>query len=473
MTQLRNRPPTDIASARQPLPLHQRFAFVGSVVTLLGMIIIGTWVSREIETGVTRNSAISSALFMESLIAPLSQELAASETLSRSTIARLRELLSNPPLSDEIISAKIWRPGGLLAFSNEADMIGQRFEQGDDLNRAWNGELTASFDDLDDAENERERATGLPLLEIYNPIHSIVTGKIIAVAEFYQDGTELKADLRAARVKSWTVVGAVTLATFAALFGIVRSGARTIASQHVALAGQLAEVARVSAQNDALRKRVQDASRRASETNERQLRRISADLHDGPAQALAFATLRLDSLMTRASLDAGDTEAEDLRSTLCQAMGEIRDLCRGLSLPELEGRGVRETLEMAIGAQERRSGCSVRRNFTELPNADRAAAHPVLICIYRFVQEGLTNAFRHAPGAPATVSAMADGTRLTVSVSDTGPGFDPAADRSRTGGLGLSGLRERVESIGGEFQVDTMPGGGTTLIMSLAQEGAE
>lgn len=454
------------------MPLHQRFALVGSVVMLLGMALVGTWVSREIEGGVTRNSAISSALLMESFIAPLSQELVASETLSQTTIDRLRELLSGPPLSNEIVSAKIWRPGGLLAFSSEPDMIGARFEPGDELRRAWNGELTASFDDLDEEENARERATGMPLLEIYNPIHSIVTGEIIAVAEFYQKGSELEANLRAARAKSWAVVGLVTLATFAALFGIVCNGSRTIARQHVALAGQLAEVARVSAQNDALSRRVRDASRRASETNERQLRRISADLHDGPAQALAFATLRFDSLMKRAALDAGDTEAADLRLTLYQAMREIRDLCRGLSLPELEGRGVRETLEMAISAHERRTGCAVERRFAPSAEADRRAPHPTLICVYRFVQEGLLNAFRHAPGAVVRV-AIEDGCgRLVVSVSDDGPGFAPSGLEPPTSGLGLSGLRERVESIGGEFRLDAAPGAGTRLVMTLAQESA-
>jgi signal transduction histidine kinase len=452
------------------MPLHRRFALVGSAVTLAGMMVIGTWVSRQIETGVTRNSAISSALFMESYLAPLSQELATSEMFSAQTIERLHSLFAHPPLSDEIVAAKIWREGGLLAFSSEADMIGQRFEPGEALRRAWEGELTASFDDLHDEENARERETGVPLLEIYNPIHSIVTGEIIAVAEFYQDATELRSDLRTARTKSWAVVAAVTLATFAALYGIVRNGGLTIARQHVALTRQLREVARVSAQNETLRHRVQAASRRASETNERQLRRISADLHDGPAQALALASLRFDALMHRANLGSGDGEAAELRRTLDDAMREIRDLCRGLSLPELDGRCIPETLEMAIAAHERRTGSTVLRRFAPAATHDRPAPHPVLICVYRFVQEGLMNAFRHAGGAGVAVTSETDGRRLVVSVSDAGPGFDPVDACTRSCGLGLSGLKERVESIGGEFSIGSAAGSGTLITLTLPLE---
>lgn len=452
------------------LPLHRRFALVGSLVMLLGMLVIGRWVLIEIESGVVRNSAISSAVYMESFIAPLSQELAESEVLSPATIERMRHILAGEPLAARIVSVKIWRPGGFLAFSSDADMIGRTFEPGADLKRAWAGELTASFDQLDEAENARERASGRPLLEVYNPVHSILTGEVIAVAEFYQDASELKADLRTARVKSWGVVAAVTLATFAALFGIVRAGSRTIARQTRALTGQLAELARVSAQNEALRERVQAASRRASETNERYMRRISAELHDGPAQALALASLRLDSLMRRAPVAPDDREVADLRHTLDEALRDVRDLCRGLSLPELEDRSIASTLELAIGAHERRSGQPVDRRFSGEGPLQRGAAHPILICLYRFVQEGLMNAFRHAGGSGQLVECRIEGGRLVVEVADSGPGFAPA--RLQAGRLGLAGLRERAESLGGEFRIDTAPGAGTRLVMVLGLEPA-
>lgn len=184
------------------LPLHWRFALVGSIVSFLGMLIVGNLVTASIETGVVRNSAISSAVYMESFSAPMSQELAGSDGLSPDTIARMRMLLNGPPLADRIQSVKIWQAGGLIAFSSDPDLIGQTLPPSDDLAAAWQGELTASFDELEDAENARERLAGVPLLEVYNPIHSIVTGEVIAVAEFYLDASELNSDLTAALARA-------------------------------------------------------------------------------------------------------------------------------------------------------------------------------------------------------------------------------------------------------------------------------
>lgn len=462
------RPATTLFAWLARCPLHHRFAFAGSIVTLLGMAVIGSLVSASIKTGVVRNSAISSAIYMESFIAPLSQELASAERLSPGTISRIDALLKRPPLSDRVISVKIWRPGGVLAFSSEHDLIGRVFSPSDDLMQAWHGELNASFDELEDDESQRERQTGVPLLEVYNPIHSIITGEVIAVAEFYLDATELEADLRAAHLRAWATVGGVTMMTFLALFGIVRAGSRTIEDQTRRLTLQLQELARISAQNEALRARVQGASQRVSETNERYMRRVSAELHDGPAQALALASLRLASLMQRAGVPPGDQEARMLRDCLDEALRDVRDLCSGLTLPELDGRNVAETLDIAIRAHVRRTGVTVERLFRHDPGLSQPVAHSYVICIYRFVQEGLMNAFRHAHGAPVRIDARVNAGRISIFVVDEGPGFDP--DTRTATGLGLPGLRERIESIGGVFDFESCPRGGTRLTMTLHQE---
>lgn len=455
------------------LPLHHRFALVGSVVSLIGMLVIGSLVSRSIEAGVVRNSAISSAVYMESFIAPLSQPLAEGRHFSAEAIAHMRDLLERPPLSDRVRSVKIWRSGGFVAFASDADLIGQSFPPSAELQAALEGQLSASFDELDDAESEAERESGVPLLEVYNPIHSIVTGEVIAVAEFYLVATELQSDLWSAQSRAWAMVAAVTFLTFAALFGIVQSGSRTIAAQTEALANRLAELARISAQNEALRARVQGAAQRVSETTERQMRRISAELHDGPAQALAVASLRLDALMRRARLTGDDAEAMALREALDAALNDVRDLCRGLTLPDLRGNSVAEVLDRAIGAQERRTDTTVIRDMAHGRWPAVVAAHPILICLFRFVQEGLMNAFRHAPGAEVRVGCRLDAGRLIVFVADDGPGFDPASpvgSASAGTGLGLSGLRERVESIGGSFSIVTGPGRGVRLTLELPVE---
>jgi len=449
------------------LSLVQQFALVGSLVTLAGMGMTGNWVGNAIQASVVRNSAISSAVYMESFIAPLSQELVARTEFHPATIARMQAVLSEPPLSDRIISVKIWREGGRLAYSSDASLIGRTFPPSDSLRKAWTGDLTASFDSLDEAENLPEQNIGVPLLEVYNPIHSIVTGEVIAVAEFYLNAAELESDLKWARLQSWGVVSLVSLVTFAALFGVVKAGSRTIEDQRRTLESRYRDLSHISAQNVALRLRVEGASRRLSERSEQGMRRISAELHDGPAQALAVAALRLDSLTRRANMPADDREVAALRTALADALHDIRNICQGLSLPELRGRSLRDTLEAAIGAHERRTGTTVLRWPAPEQWPDRPAPHPALICLYRFVQEGLMNAYRHAPGAEVAVVCLTAEGQITVSVADRGPGFDP---QGRTGGLGLAGLRERIESIGGRFTVDSRKGAGTRITVHLTQE---
>ena len=448
-------------------PLHVSFAVAGSVVMFVGMIALGWWTSREIEQSVTRNSAISTALYMESFIAPLSQELADGSDFSPETVERLNAAFNEPPLSERIVSVKIWQDKGLIAYATDPRIVGRRFVPSVPLMAAWDGQLSAAFDDLSDEEDAAERGRNLPILEVYNPIHSVYSGNIIAVAEFYQVATELEKDLFRARLKAWVLVAGITLATFALLNGIVLKGSRLIQRQREALELRVAQLASYSAQNEALRRRIQSASAGVSELNEQYLRRVGAELHDGPAQSLAFASLRLDNLKT---VEGQEENAFRIKSALDDARAEIRNVCRGLSLPEIEGKDLGDVIRMAVGFHEKRTNSAVELQITGQAGTgfDKAAR----ICIFRFVQEALNNSFRHAGGSGSRVEARLGPAQVTVAVSDTGPGFDPET-AAKSLGLGLRGLRERIESQGGHFEIDSSPEGGTHLKMRLLENGGE
>jgi signal transduction histidine kinase len=90
------------------------------------------------------------------------------------------------------------------------------------------------------------------------------------------------------------------------------------------------------------------------------------------------------------------------------------------------------------------------------------------ICVYRFVQEGLTNAFRHAGGAGQAVAARA-GPLLEVRVSDHGPGLP--ADIRAGGGLGMAGMRARIEGAGGKLEISSTCGQGTHLVATFDVAG--
>jgi len=305
----------------------------------------------------------------------------------------------------------------------------------------------------------------VPLLEIYNPVREPWSGEVVAVTEFFEVATDFKATLASALLSSWLIVAGTTLTAFLLLSSIVLRASRTIDDQRGALRRQVSELQGLVTQNSALRQRVQRASRRATALNERYLRRIGADLHDGPAQLVALAALRMDSPVFSGDGHWGEnrsTEVAMIRKTLEDAMREIRGICTGLVLPQIETAAATDILRLAVDEHERRTGTSVTltlpRHLPELGASEK-------ISIYRFVQEGLNNAYRHGRAKDQTVRAGMKNGRLFVEVSDGGPGFDPA----RVDGLGLAGLRERVESIGGQFE--TLTGAqGTRLVISLSIE---
>jgi hypothetical protein len=459
--------PVDTAEHRRKreLSLARQFGYASSTVLVIGMVAIGLWVTNRIEEAVTQNTGASSALYVDSFVTPLIQELARTDIISEDTRHKLDQLLGQTPLGKSIVSFKIWKEGGLVAYSSRPDIIGHRFTPTPNLQHAWNGTVSAEFDTLEDDEDALERSAGVPLLEIYSPVREIGTGRIIAVSEFYSVASNFKDDLVWTRIETWIVVAAVTLTMLGLLFGIVLRGSRTIDMQRRALETQIDDLSMLLRQNETLRARIQRASKRTSENMENFLRRIGSELHDGPAQFLAVASLRVDALKPLVEARTGsDGERSDLaiiRDSLAEALAEIRQICSGLMLPELNSLAPRALLVNAVAAHERRTRSAVELDIDGAPNS---MPRPFKICVYRFVQETLNNASRHADGAGQKVSCRCEGGTIEVTVSDTGSGFDPAQVEAGSR-LGLRGLRERVESLGGTMTVDSVPGAGTRITM--------
>jgi signal transduction histidine kinase len=362
------------------------------------------------------------------------------------------------------VDLKIWRPDGTIAYSKRPDLIGQKMEPGESLSMAASGVVAAEFDHLSDEENVSERALNMPLLEIYSPIRESGTERIIAIAEIYQAGDHLAGELRAAQFQAALVVGGLSFLMLAALIGIVRRGSQIIGSQKTSLNERILELSRSLAINEELTQRVADANRRASESGERFLRRVSAELHDGPVQLIGLSLLRLDGLTAPKDAGRARETSEVIRSALQDALSEIRGLSNGMALPELETLSLEETLELAISNHERRSSTSVA---ISLPHGCPSVPASVKTCAYRFVQEGLNNAFRHAAGAGQQVALSWDGKVLAIEVSDAGPGLAGSNPPSSKSGLGLVGMRDRIESLGGSMEVTSGEDGGTRLRASF------
>jgi signal transduction histidine kinase len=459
------------------LGLDVRYAIASLPVLVVSMLWLGSWVTRSIEEEVVFNTAVNASVFVNSFVSPELQGLASRPQLTDEESQRLSQMLTDTPLGRRILSFKIWIPGGRMVYYSLRPPASRIFQPSRNLKVAWEGNVVADLSPLDDAEAVEEQRLGVPLLEVYMPVRDRANDRVIAVAEFYQDATQLEAHLASARGRTWLVVGSVMVAMYGLLFGIVHRGGRLIRDQAARLSQKIDALSALLLNNEALRARVERASRRATEMNEAFLRRLSADLHDGPAQALSLALLRLDHVAPPVDQAPGVgngtvgrrvTEVERIRNTLQEALGEIRQLSRGLSLPELAGLSVGRVVDRAAAAHQRRTATPVEVDVAGLGDLD--ASMPIKLTAFRFTQEALMNAFRHAEGRGQAVSARRAGNTLELRVSDRGPGMSVDLEDQPGEGLGLSGLRERVEILGGHFQIEPRPGHGTTLLAVLPME---
>lgn len=461
-----------MSNAWQRVSLIKRYVLVSSPVVLMAMLTIGFWVSREIEHGVTQYSAASSALYMDGIIAPLAQELENRDRISKESAAKIDSIIMNQTRTDsQIVAVKLWKRDGVVAYSTWKDLIGKRFKPTGNFNLALNGVVSAEYGDVEHEDNTAEKALGLPLLEVYAPILSVETGDVLAVAEFYIASGGLEKQLAAAALQSWLVVGCTTVAMALALFGVVYGANVTIERQRLAMQDQIVSLENLVEENRQLSRRLKRSYTQSSTIHEHLLRRLGADLHDGPAQLLGLALMRLDALFPtvgainpgkEAPTAASEPKAlEIVRGALTDAMSEIRNLASGFALPELTSMSLENMVQLVVRNHENRTNTRVALSFrTKICDL----SIPAKECIYRFIQEALNNSYRHAEGREQRITVIDDADCLVVQASDAGPGLQMPDTTINNGHFGLSGLRGRVEALGGEFSIASEPGHGATLI---------
>lgn len=191
--------------------------------------------------------------------------------------------------------------------------------------------------------------------------------------------------------------------------------------------------------------------RRAAGQEERA--RIARELHDSISQDL-FSLSLLAAGMRKAAPGALKTQAESMERTSARAMREMQALLLELRPIALEDQGLTAALTELCEAYESRLGVRVVAELAEQKDLSRQAEHAIL----RLVQEALGNAVRHAD--PTTVTVRLS--RTGVEIDDDGIGFDPADSQHRHG-MGLRLMRERVEELGGTFELGSVKGQGTRV----------
>ena len=448
---------------RTPSLLIQ-FTVMGGGIMLVAMTLAGLYASNGISGKAIESTAASTALFLDSLLDPHVQELANRDILGPENTAALNNLFSMDKFVARFPHVDIWKEGGVVAYSRTPELIGGSFAPPPGLLTALEGEITALYTDLNAGEHIA-REFDEKFLEIYVPIREDSSGRIIAVAEIHEVTSHLETTISHVRTQSWLAVSGATLLIMCGLFAVVYRGSRIIASQQTVLRDRLAEVKSVSELNRMLKEKSQRASSRLSELNESYLRSIGAELHDGPAQLLGLASLKIEHVRRARTAARREVQLRELESALSDALSDIRTLSKGLMLPEIKHLPLCDVVERVSKIHERRTGTSVLVRCGEVG----PLSHATKICVYRFVQEGLNNAFRHAGGIGQVVECMQNGPVLQVSVHDSG-GTAATGFPDIEAGLGLTGLRERVESLGGGLTVRKDRDAGTVISMNVPTE---
>jgi two-component system sensor histidine kinase UhpB len=227
---------------------------------------------------------------------------------------------------------------------------------------------------------------------------------------------------------------------------------------------ETAEVARLELAFRRMLERLEAERRRSAsaalDAQEDERARVARDLHDEVNQSLTGLLLHLEA----ARRDAPPQLVPELTETKAlanRAMDELLDVARQLRPTALDDLGLAAALTAHVEELRRRTG--IETSFAvdgELSDLDGEAQ----LVLYRVAQEALSNAARHSGAEHIDVRLRRAGSRVELTVSDDGRGF--SFDEAE-GGLGIAGMRERALLVGGEVEIESRPGTGTTVKLVL------
>ncbi|CAG0951547.1 two-component system, NarL family, sensor histidine kinase UhpB [Gammaproteobacteria bacterium] len=208
--------------------------------------------------------------------------------------------------------------------------------------------------------------------------------------------------------------------------------------------------------------RLQQLLHRAILAQEAERQRLARELHDETGQALTSLTLQLKALQEETELDVIYDRLNGLRYLTSRTVEEVRRLSIDLRPATLDDLGLVPAIRAYLDGWTQHSGIElqfiVQNPVGRLPS-------DLEIILYRVVQEGVTNIARHSHARTARIMLDHIGRSVLLTIADDGDGIDLVAHRGD--GLGLAGMRERVEMAGGHWQIISAPAAGTRILIDL------
>jgi two-component system sensor histidine kinase UhpB len=215
------------------------------------------------------------------------------------------------------------------------------------------------------------------------------------------------------------------------------------------------------------RRRLRDSAARAQVATEEERQRVARELHDGIAQTLAALRIQLRLARAAREPDLRDQKLEHISTEIAEAIEEVRRIARGLRPPALETLGLAVAIESFAKPLAAAAGLQIEMRTSEPSGLSRDAE----LTLYRIMQEALSNVVRHSGASRVKLMLTHDHRTAELHVEDDGCGFRVTEAMDGDGrGLGLFGMWERAASAGGELTINSEPGRGTRITVTVPIE---
>lgn len=190
-------------------------------------------------------------------------------------------------------------------------------------------------------------------------------------------------------------------------------------------------------------------------------RRISLELHDEAGQFLIALQLSLNQIQRQLKessppLAAELQEAQQLTDTL---INQLRNLAHELRPPAIDAVGLNQALEDYCRKIARQTGIAISYAGSDASNVPGY----IQLSLYRAVQEALTNVIKHAHASQVSVQLEVEADHIHLVIADNGCGFESPDSATPAKGIGLAGMKDRIEAVGGRLSITARPGAGTRL----------
>ena len=215
---------------------------------------------------------------------------------------------------------------------------------------------------------------------------------------------------------------------------------------------------------------LQALSRRLVDLQESERKDLARELHDRVGQSLTALNINLAILREALSHQDADitSRLEDSAILLESTVQTIDNVVSDLRPPMLDDHGLQPALAWYAKQFSARTGMAVSVHASE---PDERTGVDVEIALFRIAQEALNNVAKHARASSVVIALERQGSEYVMSVADDGVGLrglEERADRPRPG-LGMATMRERAQAVGGRFQIESLPGGGTRLTVRIPE----